>query len=92
MLDLKEDKAPGPQSGKERSRNVRSRDLAFSETPWGGAAREFIQSIKKLGEAHWETIYTHAAEFMGRSEQIMDHNDSESNEAIRPRTRIQIDW
>lgn len=57
-----------------------------------------MQSIKNLEESHWVSIYTHAAEFMGRSEQIVDQDghfpgdDSENNEAIRPRTRIQIDW
>jgi hypothetical protein len=34
---------------------------------------------------------------MGRSEQIVDREcrfvgDSENNEAVHPRTRIQIDW
>jgi hypothetical protein len=48
-----------------------------------------------LEKSHWESIYTHTAEFMGRSEQIVDcegrDGDSKS-EAIRPRARIQIDW
>lgn len=94
-LELKEDTES--HSGKERSRNVRSRDLAFSDNPWGGVAREFIRSIKNLEKSHWESIYTHATEYMGRSEQIVDREghfpgdgDSES-EAIRPRARIQID-
>jgi hypothetical protein len=96
-LELKEDKEA--HCGKERSRNVRSRDLAFSEIPWGGVAREFMQSIKPLKKSHWASIYTHTGEFMysmRRSEQIVDHDGrfpgDESNETIRPRTRIQIDW
>jgi hypothetical protein len=93
-LELKEDKEP--HCGKERNRNVRSRDLAFSETPWGGAAREFMHSIKKLEDSHWVSIYAHAGEFMGRSEQIMDYDGNfladKGNDADRPRTRIQIDW
>lgn len=89
-LELKEDKAP--HCGKERSRNVRSRELAFSEIPWGGAAREFMLSIKKLEESHWVSIHAHAAEFMGRSEQVVDGEGDECNEAIHPRACIQIDW
>jgi hypothetical protein len=93
-LELKEDKEP--HCSKERSRNVRSRDLAFSEIPWGGAAREFMLPIKKLDESHWVSIYTHAGKFMGRSEQVVDHGGhflaDGSNEANCPRTRIQIDW
>ncbi|KAN0113799.1 hypothetical protein V8E52_007271 [Russula decolorans] len=92
-LELKEDKEP--HCSKERSRNVRSRDLAFSEIPWRGAAREFMLPIKKLDESHWVSIYTHAGEFMGRSEQVVDHGGhfltDGSNEANCPRTRIQID-
>jgi very-short-patch-repair endonuclease len=93
-LELKEDKAN--HCGKERSRNVRSRDLAFSEITWGGVAREFMLSIKKLKDAHWVSIYEHVADFMGRSEQVVDREghfpgDSES-EAVRPRTQIQMDW
>ncbi|KAN0125644.1 hypothetical protein V8E52_000851 [Russula decolorans] len=93
-LELKEDKEP--HCSKERSRNVRSQDLAFSEIPWGGAAREFMLPIKKLDESHWVSIYTHAGKFMGRSEQVVDHGGhflaDGSNEANCPRTRIQIDW
>ena len=84
------------RSGRKRSWNVRRRDLAFSEVPWGQAAREFMEPISKLEDYHWMSIYAHAAETMGRSEQIMNHEDhfpgGESSETIRPRTRIQIDW
>jgi hypothetical protein len=54
-----------------------------------------MQSIKKLEQSHWTSIYEHAADFMGRlTEQIVDHElegDGEG-EAVRPRTQIQINW
>ena len=85
-----------PQCGKERSRNARSRDLAFSEVPWGGAAREFMEAIKKLRDPHWASIYNNTADFMGRSEPFVDYDGhfrpDEYKEADRPRTLIQIDW
>lgn len=89
-LELKEDKAP--HSGKEHSQNVHNCDLAFSEIPWGGAAHEFILSIKKLEESHWESIHAHSAEFMGRFKQIVNHEGGECDKAIQPHACIQIDW
>jgi hypothetical protein len=93
VLELKEDKAS--HSGEERSRNVRRRNLAFSENLWGAVARKFMESITNLKESHWASIYTHTADFMGRSDQNNEGHfpgdDSESEEAIRPQTRIQID-
>ena len=91
-LELKEDKAS--HSEKERTRNVRSRNVAFSENPWGAVAREFMDSIANLGESHWVSIYAHTAKFMGREQNHEGRSpgdDSESKEAIRPRSRIQID-
>lgn len=83
------------KSDAEQSWNAHSCNLAFSKVPWGGVACEFMKVIKKLQEPHWASIYTHTANFMGRSKQFVDYDGhflaDKCKEADCPQTCIQIE-
>jgi len=84
-----------PETRRPLPHNVRS--FGFTDNLWGSKAREFVKTMKRLIDQHWEEIVEHTVTFMTFNTFDSDNENNVNNanddtESLNLHAVIDLDW